>query len=184
MISAEAPAPAATGYTQDPSPVLVAAFARVMHQLAGDIPLANAAISVEAVGFERTSAGWLGVLITPLSMNLVLLPARGTPWRPLALGAKRRVALPAGQFEFFGGHQDGIGEYLYCSLFSPMSDFADQAAAVATAQEVCRQLFDPATARQVAQMNPSGLEWHRPEPEAPAAEPAPGRRALLRGRLR
>ena len=42
-----------------------------------------------------------------------------------------------------GGEEPECGAFQCCSLFSPMDDFADQAAAVATAAEIMRALFVP-----------------------------------------
>lgn len=179
---------ATAGYVDDPSATLEAAFRTIQAERMAGMPLLHPELRVEAVGFGRTDAGWLGVLITPWFMNLMLLPASGVVWHSLPLGAKRLVRLPAGSFEFFGGAEDELGEYLYCSMFSPMSQFPDHSAAQATAREISRRLFDPATGEEVAQLNPSGLRWFE---KAPAAEPAvaaspasPARRALfgIRGR--
>ena len=70
------------------------------------------------------------------------------------------------ELDLLGGIEPGVGVFEAASLFSPMGDFADQAAAVAAAQEVLHQLRQPAT-------------------EAAAAAPAsvtPTRRGFLIGR--
>lgn len=170
------------GYARDPAALIEEVFRTILAERVADIPLINPAIEVEAVGFERTSAGWLGVLVTPWFMNVLLLPAAGDPWRSLAVGEKRRIALPAGVFEFFGGAEEQIGEYLYCSMFSPMDRFADHAGARATALELCRMLFDGETAKRVKQMNPSGLAWFEPPAEPDPSCAARNRRRFLGGR--
>lgn len=170
------------GYARDPAAQIEEAFRAILAERVADIPLLNPAIEVEAVGFERTSAGWLGVLVTPWFMNVMLLPAAGDPWRTLAVGEKRRIALPAGVFEFFGGAEERIGEYMYCSMFSPMDRFADHAGARATALELCRMLFDAQTEQRVQRMNPSGLGWFEPPAGPDRASATAGRRRFLRGR--
>ena len=40
---------------------------------------------------------WLGVMLTPWFMNLMLAPRDPARWRPLPPGAKRRYAFPAGE---------------------------------------------------------------------------------------
>ncbi len=62
----------------------------------------NPALEVEAVGFAPWEGHWLGVMVTPWFMNLTLLPRDVAAWRPLAPGAKRRYAFPAGEYEFVG----------------------------------------------------------------------------------
>ncbi|MFO1328907.1 MAG: [NiFe]-hydrogenase assembly chaperone HybE [Rubrivivax sp.] len=125
------------------------------------VALCHPLLEVAAVGFEPVDQGRaaVGVLITPWFMNLVRLPL-ATDDVQLPLGASRTHALGHERFDFIGAHEDGIGPFEACSLFSPMHDFTDQAAAIATAEAV--------------------LSLLRPAP-APAAE-APARRRFLLGR--
>ena len=130
------------GFATDPGPQLAAAF-RVVHQTRmHDVPLLNAAINVEAVGFEPWDGHWLGCLVTPWFMNLILLPRVAEHWVRLRPGQKHTYTFPAGVFEFIGGREETIGEYHACSLFSPMFEFADHATARQTALECLHALFD------------------------------------------
>ena len=106
----------------------------------------NAAIAVEAVGFAPWKHYWLGVMLTPWSMNLLLAPRDTSAWQRLPPGEKRRYTFPAGTFDFIGAHDDTIGEYLTCSLFSPVLEFADHATARQTALLAREALFDSANA--------------------------------------
>jgi [NiFe] hydrogenase assembly HybE family chaperone len=131
------------GYAADPGPHVAAAF-RVVHETRmHDVPILNPAIAVEAVGFAPWDAHWLGCLVTPWFMNLMLLPRMAERWVRLRPGEKHTYAFPAGEFEFIGGHEEAIGEYQACSLFSPMFEFADHATARLAAQACLRALFDP-----------------------------------------
>jgi [NiFe] hydrogenase assembly HybE family chaperone len=67
-------------------------------------------------------------------------------------------------FDFIGAFEPSMGAFETCSLFSPMFEFANHNAAVATATEILAQL------RQAAPT---------PVPEKPAA---PSRRGFLFGR--
>lgn len=117
-----------------------------------DIPLLNPALTVEAIGFRRWSVGaaseevvdgplWLGVLLTPWFMNLMLLPAVADALPAVPAGGACLLSLPGGNLPFMAGSEDGIGAYRLCSLFSPVQQFADQDSARATALEVLRLLF-------------------------------------------
>jgi [NiFe] hydrogenase assembly HybE family chaperone len=101
-----------------------------------DVPILNEAIGVEAVGFREIDEGLLGVLVTPWFMNLMLLPIEAAAWEGQRAGEKTLHTLPAGCYEFIAGHEEGVGDYRMCSLFSPMFEFADHAAAVETAAAV------------------------------------------------
>lgn len=130
------------------------------------IALLNPRLAVQAVGFERAEDGSLqGILVTPWFMNLVRLPGDGES--AAVAGAGRVVAIGAERFEFIGAHEPGFGAYEVCSLFSPMAEFEDQEAALATASQVLAILRQPPP---------------RPPLAAAPAAPMPSRRALLFGR--
>ncbi len=117
-------------------------FDRVQHERMLGVPVVNPALRVQCVGFVAWGDHYLGVLITPWFMNLVLLPGAGQPWADLSVGEKLVQRFPSGAYEFILGEEPGAGRYLMCSLFSPMFEFVDQAAAVATAEAVMQGLME------------------------------------------
>jgi [NiFe] hydrogenase assembly HybE family chaperone len=133
------------------------------------VPVKNPALKVQAVGFApvpQQPEMLQGVLVTPWFMNLVRLPLRNAPATGPVLAERQKATRPFGNtdFEFIGSFEARIGAFEVCSLYSPMFEFADHAAALATAQEVLNQL-------------------HRPAPEpAPTAPAVPSRRGFLLGR--
>jgi [NiFe] hydrogenase assembly HybE family chaperone len=163
---------------------LQALFERIAATRMHGVPMLHPGLAVAAIGFEPEPNGTsaCGVLVTPWFMNLVRLPLSDAPGAdpvadrpgPLAVGTNARRAIGEHGFDFIGAHEPDFGPYEACSLFSPMFEFEDQAAAVATAQAVLDVLRRP------------------PEPAAPAAradaaarsrsEPLPSRRALFFGR--
>ena len=112
-----------------------------------DVPVTNPRLNVEAVDFRIWQGFYLGVLITPWFMNLVLVPRQQADWSDRITGEKYRYGFEAGEFEFILGRVDGIGSLLSCSLFSPVFEFDDHATAVATARAVMNAVFDPTTGR-------------------------------------
>ena len=98
-------------------------------------------------------------MVTPWFMNLVLLPRDRSRWQPLPVRAKRKLRFPAGVYEFIGADDPVVGEHQTCSLFSPMHDFEDQAAARLVARLAREALFDAANAEV---------------PEYPQADLSPG----------
>jgi [NiFe] hydrogenase assembly HybE family chaperone len=128
----------------DPSERLNAAF----REVAGRMPaaLVNPALEVEAVGFAPWQGHWLGVMLTPWFMNLVLLPRVQSRWQSLRPGDKRKLQFPAGVYEFIGASDAQVGEYQTCSLFSPMQQFESHTAARLVAQLARQALLDPANA--------------------------------------
>jgi len=185
MTEAMAPSPAET-LLPDPSPRLNAAFREVAKRMEG-LGLTNPALEVEAVAFEPWEAHWLGVMVTPWFMNLVLLPRDRGLWQTLPVRAKRKLHFPAGVYEFIGADDPLIGEHQTCSLFSPMQDFEDHAAARLVARLAREALFDAANA-EVPEYPQADLSPEAPaEAQATRADAGPAapvsKRDFLRGRL-
>jgi [NiFe] hydrogenase assembly HybE family chaperone len=127
-----------------PSPVgaLQQAFRTVLDKQMRDMPMLNPALRVEAVGFRPWSDHWLGILVTPWFMNLVLMPRVTAKWQTIGARESRHYVFPAGVFEFIGARDAALGDYQACSLFSPMFEFADQREARDTAVAALDALFD------------------------------------------
>ena len=132
-------------HPHDPSDRLREVFSRIQAERMADVPLLNPALTVETVGFRLWQDSWLGVLITPWSMNLLAL-AGVTPFAPLGAHAVDSLTLPDGAVDFHGAFEPALGHYRQASLFSPMWQFAHQDAARATAEEVMNLLFPAAPA--------------------------------------
>lgn len=151
-----------------------AVFGKIGETRMRGLPILNPTLSVEAVGFRVWNGEWLGALVTPWSINLMLLPASPAPGLPEPTGTMRSRGFPSGEFEFLCAYEKDIGPYEICSLFSPVTEFEDQPTAVATARAALAFLFNKSLA---------GLE----ESSIGAATAPPrgiSRRELLRGRLR
>jgi len=149
--------------------VLEALFDEIATSRMQGVPVINPALQVQAVGFAQAPQQpdmLQGVLITPWFMNLVRLPLRNAPATSQMLAERQKATRRFGNtdFEFIGSFEVKIGAFEVCSLYSPMFEFADHAAALATAQEVLNQL-------------------HRSAPEPASTAPTvPTRRGFLLGR--
>lgn len=152
---------------------LVALFRSIERDRMAGVPVLNPALQVEAVGFEpafdpkiadpasRIDVEAIGILVTPWFMNLVVMPLERRD-DVAGVGVSRARSVGSESFDFIGGHEPAFGAYAACSLFSPMFEFVDQAAAVATARAVLTTLRTPVTAAEPA--------------------PSPARRSFLLGR--
>jgi [NiFe] hydrogenase assembly HybE family chaperone len=121
-------------FAADPSSAVEQAFRRIETARMAGLPFCNAALRVEAVGFALRDEQWLGVLVTPWAMNLMLLPATAATWVSAPEGRRLMIRYPAGEFAFLGGEEAEIGEYLSCPLFAAMAQFQDQETARLTAR--------------------------------------------------
>ncbi len=121
---------------------LEALFTHVGATRMAGIPILHPGLRVQAVGFERDGDAAVGVLVTPWFMNLVRLPLEPSS-SDLPVGQARERPVGNECFSFIVGHEDGFGSYEACSLFSPMAEFVDHEAAVATARAVLDTLRQP-----------------------------------------
>lgn len=128
----------------DPSRRLESAFRSVHENRMRGLAFVNPALRVEAIGFTPWKHYWLGVMLTPWSMNLLLAPRDTAVFRALPAGEKRRCRFPAGDFDFIAAADQHIGEYFVCSLFSPVLEFVDHESACATARLALAAMLDPA----------------------------------------
>lgn len=152
----------------------VALFEQIYQQRMLAMPMINPALAVEAVGFRPWQDRCVGILITPWFMNLmILLPPTAQRTQPPAADEKVLYRFPSGSYEFLCCHETGFGDYLSCSLFSPMFDFTNQALAQQTALAVIDLLWQAPTAQQATEATPA---------EALAPNKL-SRRELLRGNI-
>jgi [NiFe] hydrogenase assembly HybE family chaperone len=168
-------------HRENPAPVVRAAFERIWRTRMADVPILNPNMEVDTVGWRAWQGEWLGVLVTPWSINLMLFPGEGGKVRPLVMDERQTWAFPSGHYDFMGGSEDGIGHYQICSLFSPVLQFETQADAVNTALAAIQALMeaepDPRAGSQAAAEQ---LERARAEGKSVAERPM-SRRMFLRG---
>jgi len=169
----------------DPSPRLNAAFRAIAGRMEG-LNFVNPAIEVEAVAFAPWESHWLGAMVTPWCINLMLLPRDTSGWTSLPQGRKLRYAFPAGEYEFISSRDDAVGEYQMCSLISPVLELPDHATARQVAELARAALLDPANAPVPEALRAAEDAELRPGPIAQIKEQAAApmsKRDFLRGRF-
>ena len=120
---------------------LESAFNEIARTRMLDVPILNSALRVETVGFREWEGRWIGVLVTPWMINLVLLPGQEATLLPLALDEKRMWSFPSGDYEFMGLNEPQIGACHMCSLISPVMEFDTHEEAIEVAREIMKELF-------------------------------------------
>lgn len=183
--------------TSSPAARLEAMYLRLWTTRIRELPFVNLALSVETIGFRRWSnvstpsgpgaapprlAGaaelslpgdgdWLGSVVTPWLISLVLVPGSARAWPMLGSGERCRLIFPVGPLDFIFDQDPTaeVPEILYCPLFAPPGQFGSQAAARAAAaaalEALCRSPGLPASGGSAG---------------ADAADPRLSRRSFLR----
>ncbi|TWA74686.1 [NiFe] hydrogenase assembly HybE family chaperone [Azospirillum brasilense] len=155
---------------------LTASYRLIAERDMAGVPICNAALAVEAVGFRSHGSGWIGCVIAPWFLNAVLIPRDPALWADRRDGDKMEIALPSGAYRFTAARVGVLGTLAVIPLVSAMNVFADQedarAAAVLAFDHLMREPQQPAP-----QTEPP------PARAADAAKPALSRRSLF-GRAR
>jgi [NiFe] hydrogenase assembly HybE family chaperone len=172
-VCAEATLPA---ILTDPSARLCAAYEHIGRTRMQGLPFLNPVLRVETVGFHPWQEFWLGVIVTPWMMNLMLLPRESEHWPTIERGDRLHYRFPAGDYDFIMAHDDALGEYMMCSLFSPMQQFGDHETARQTAEFALKALFESEASEA------SDKETSRPTLQEKLATPL-SKRDFLRGRF-
>ncbi|BAO29819.1 [NiFe]-hydrogenase assembly chaperone HybE [Sulfuritalea hydrogenivorans] len=127
-----------------PADAVEQAFFRIQREQMADVPILNPALSVEAVDFQRWQGHWLGIVVTPWCMSMLLVPGSSENWVSVGENKRRFIRFPAGDFAFLGSEEAELGEYQSCPLFSPMGKFSTQSEATMTARaSMIALLTDP-----------------------------------------
>lgn len=126
----------------DPAGAVARAFARAAERLRG-LPICNPALRVEVVGLRPWEGEWLGAVVSPWTVSLLLVPGSGGRFRPLGPDERQRWSFPLGEYEFLGAHDPDVGAYQTCSLLSPPWELASHAEACAAAGAALDALLAP-----------------------------------------
>ena len=138
-------------HDRSPADAVEEAFFRIQQKQMADVPILNPALSVEAVDFQRWQGHWLGIVVTPWCMSMLLVPGSAENWVSTGDNQRRFVKFPAGDFAFLGSEEAEVGEYQSCPLFSPMGKFSSQSEATMTARaSMIALLTPPKQAHEVA----------------------------------
>jgi [NiFe] hydrogenase assembly HybE family chaperone len=145
----------------DPTAWLEAHYRHVWETRMRDLPFVNAALAVEAIGFQRIEGDWLGVVITPWFVNLVLVYGGGQLWGDIPAGERRYLNLPCGTMQFIADDDPDIGPYQYCPLIAPVDKLPDMATARFVAADAIKTVFTapPAVAEPQPRRSPKNRKF-------------------------
>lgn len=149
---------APAGREHDPADAVERAYFRIQQERMAGVPIVNPALRVEAVDFQRWQGNWLGIVVAPWCMSVLLVPGSDDGWVRAPDNQRRFVKFPFGELAFLGSHEPELGEFQSCSLFSPMDRFGTQAQALATARATLLALLSPPPGEQAV------LQSQKPRP--------------------
>ena len=84
------------GFQLNPSALLETAFQAIADGEMQDLPFFQPQIPVRACGFQLFERQWVGTILTPWMLSLLVLPGPEQVWQPHAVGDKLALSLPCG----------------------------------------------------------------------------------------
>ncbi|MFV0665963.1 [NiFe]-hydrogenase assembly chaperone HybE [Denitromonas sp.] len=168
-IPAWTPPPPVVAMPWDASPqdAVQAHFDTVWRTAMQGLPFVNDALQVRALRFARIDGDWLGGLVTPWCVQLMLLPGGGRLWADVSAGTRSAVALPVGMLPFIADTSDGmLPAFQYFPLLNSVSGLPAMASAEAVIHDALAAALTPPA----------------PPPEPAAPQIDTGRRRFLRGK--
>lgn len=107
------------GYAENPAEQVEAAFRQVADESMEGLPFINSAMPIKAE-FQTFDNQWVGTIITPWMLSVLILPGPDQIWDERQVGQRIGLELPYGNMTFVVGQMDSLGQYLSCSLSSPL----------------------------------------------------------------
>ncbi len=108
------------GFDLSPHVVVEKAFLTVAAEEMHDLPFLHPTMPVYVTPFTLFEGQWLGCVLTPWTLSLQIYPGPQQLWPQRKVGSKMALQLPYGEIPFTVGELPALGQYLSCSLMSPL----------------------------------------------------------------
>ncbi|EPA3122164.1 hydrogenase-2 assembly chaperone [Yersinia enterocolitica] len=126
------------GHEQNPAALLEQVFGQVAADEMRGLPFYRDHIPLRACRFQLFEQQWIGALLTPWMLSLVVLPGPQQSWQRRAVGERLMLALPCGTIGFTVSEIAGCGQYLSRSLMSPLDTSLSAERALQLAEQSAR----------------------------------------------
>lgn len=109
------------GWQSSPATTLEAHFNRVADEQMAALPFYQPHIPVKACGFQLFEGQWVGAMLTPWMLELVVMPGPDQQWPRRQIGSRLALTFPAGDMAFRVSELTPELHYVACSLMSPLN---------------------------------------------------------------
>ena len=169
----------------NPAQRLERGFNRIWQTRMQGLPMLHPRVHVQAVGFHKWKYFWLGIIVTPWCMNVILAKGQPSKWKSIPEGRRLHYPFPAGIYDFISVKDRILGEYQMCSLMSPLEEVvSDHDMAVEIAKAALEELMKPEQEPELGEPIPAIQPEVDPETIEKAVETAINRPISRRSFLR
>ena len=135
-----------TGIEENPTEIFLAEMQNIVPEMQ-DLPFYHKGIKCFCPKFVLFEDQWIGTVLTPWMMSVVILPGPQQQWEPRELGDKLTVQLPYKVLTFTVSSVENVPQYLSCSLHSPLDTNLTNEQAVQLTQDCLRMVLSIPTAQ-------------------------------------
>ncbi|WP_373100941.1 MULTISPECIES: hydrogenase-2 assembly chaperone [Pasteurellaceae] len=144
------------GFAHNPAELFRQAMEKIVPHM-HDLPFFRADIPCFCPQFVLFEGQWLGAVVTPWMLSVVILPGPDQYWENRIIGDKRLLRLPYKDLVFTVGHLEDIPQYLTCSLLSPLDKSLTPARAVGLAADCLQMMLSLPVKQQAPDLSKRNL---------------------------
>ncbi len=128
------------GFESNPAELFQAEMEKVKLNMQG-LPFCREEIPCFCPKFVLFENQWIGAVLTPWMLSVVVLPGPGQQWEIRELGDKLAIPLPYKTLNFTVSSLENIPQYLSCSLHSPLDSSLSKDYAVQLTKDCLQMLL-------------------------------------------
>ena len=132
------------GFEENPTDIFLAEMQNIVPEMQ-DLPFYHKGIECFCPKFVLFEEQWIGTVLTPWMISVVILPGPQQQWEPRELGDKLTVQLPYKALTFTVSGVENVPQYLSCSLLSPLDPNLTNEQAVQLTQDCLRMVLSMQT---------------------------------------
>ena len=129
-----------TGFDENPTDLFLAEMQKIVPEMQ-DLPFFHHNIECFCPKFVLFEGQWVGSVLTPWMISVVILPGPQQTWEPRELGDKITVQLPYKALTFTVSGIETVPQYLSCSLHSPLNPNLTNEQAIQLTQDCLRMIL-------------------------------------------
>ena len=133
-----------SGFEENPTETFLAEMQKIVPEMQ-DLPFFHHNIECFCPKFVLFEGQWVGTVLTPWMISVVILPGPQQQWEPRELGDKLTVQLPYKALTFTVSGVETVPQYLSCSLHSPLDLNLTNEQAIQLTQDCLRMILSMPT---------------------------------------
>ncbi|OOH90579.1 hydrogenase [Pasteurellaceae bacterium 15-036681] len=141
-----------SGFEDDPSGLFRTEMCKIAKNMQ-DLPFYRQDIPCFTPNFILFEGQWIGAILTPWMLSVVVLPGPNQRWEQREIGEKLGLQLPYKTITFTVSGMESIPQYLSCSLLSPLDPHLTAEQAIQLTKDCLTMVLSLPVKQQVPDLN-------------------------------